>query len=50
MYSLGVLRISMIVTGTKSEKYSVPVAKGESPLEVALEVLNALYRVAEDNR
>ncbi len=35
---------------TKSEKYSVPVAKGESPLEVALEVLNALYRVAEDNR
>lgn len=34
----------------KSEKYTVPCAKGESPLAPAMELLEALYEVAEDNR
>ncbi len=34
----------------KTEKYTVPCAKGESPLAPAMELLEALYQVAEDNR
>ena len=34
----------------KSDKYTVPCAKGESPLAPAMELLEALYEVAEDNR
>ncbi len=34
----------------KSEKYTVPVKKEESPLEVALEIMDALDVVAEANR
>ena len=34
----------------KSEKYTVPCSKGEPALAVALDMLEALATVAEDNR